>query len=43
VLATAAGAALYFGLVRWRAPDLLAEIKRMAVPRRRDPVTNAAS
>lgn len=43
VLATAAGAALYLALVRWRAPDLLNEIRRMLVPRRRTPEGSASS
>lgn len=42
VLASAAGAALYFVLVRWRAPDLLNEIRRMLVPRRRTPEGSAS-
>lgn len=32
LLVTAFGAVVYFLLVRWRAPDLLAEIRRMLLP-----------
>lgn len=35
VLVALYGAALYIAFVRWRAPDLLEEIMRMLVPRRR--------